>query len=208
MWDLLRRALRSASPIFSWSAVLLGSMAMDMTGSGKEMFSRTMSLLSHSVSPVNVSLKPKRRPDIAGADLRDVLATIGIHADQAADALALPLRGVHHHLTLADDARVDAEVGQPPDIRVSHDLEDQGAQRRIVPGRQLDRLLVAAGLGAPNGGDVRRRRQVIDDRVQQDLHALVLAATSRRRPGRPCWPGQPGAAPAFSSSTLISAPSR
>ncbi len=49
----------SAMPILSWSPFVLGSMACEMTGSGKVMFSSRMAFFSsHSVSPVRVSPRP------------------------------------------------------------------------------------------------------------------------------------------------------
>ena len=48
-----------AVPSFSWSPLVLGSMATWMTGSGKVIDSRTIWFAgSHSVSPVVVSLRP------------------------------------------------------------------------------------------------------------------------------------------------------
>ena len=44
---------------FSWSPLVFGSMATEITGSGKLMDSRTIWLLaSHRVSPVVVSFRP------------------------------------------------------------------------------------------------------------------------------------------------------
>ena len=52
-------SLESAKPNRSWSDLLLGSMAMDMTGSGKSMDSRIMGLSgSHRLWPVMVFLSP------------------------------------------------------------------------------------------------------------------------------------------------------
>ncbi len=46
-------------PIFSWSALVFGSTATEITGSGNSIFSRMMTLWgSHSVSPVVTSLRP------------------------------------------------------------------------------------------------------------------------------------------------------
>ena len=46
-------------PSFSWSPLVLGSMATWMTGSGKVIDSSTIWLLgSHRVSPVVVSFRP------------------------------------------------------------------------------------------------------------------------------------------------------
>ena len=91
-------SLRRASPILSWSAVVFGSMATEMTGSGKEMFSRiTVLEASHRVSPVKEFFQPQHSADIAGIDLGDILAPVGVHAQQTTDALALLLGGVVHH---------------------------------------------------------------------------------------------------------------
>ncbi|MNS99244.1 hypothetical protein D3C72_1336420 [compost metagenome] len=52
-------SLLKAMPIFSWSALVLGSTATEITGSGKSMRSRMIGLLmSHRVSPVVTSFMP------------------------------------------------------------------------------------------------------------------------------------------------------
>ena len=52
-------SLDRAKPKRSWSALLLGSMAMEMTGSGKSMDSRIMGLSgSHRLWPVMVFFSP------------------------------------------------------------------------------------------------------------------------------------------------------
>ena len=49
----------SARPIFSWSTLVFGSTATEITGSGNSIFSRMMTLSgSDSVSPVVTSLRP------------------------------------------------------------------------------------------------------------------------------------------------------
>ncbi len=48
-----------ATPSFSWSDLVFGSMATEMTGAGNVIDSRTTGLLgSHSVSPVVVCFRP------------------------------------------------------------------------------------------------------------------------------------------------------
>ena len=74
-------------------------------------------------------------------------------------------------------ARVDAEEGELPDERVGHDLERPG--RRTARCRSAcgdDRLVRRAGSMPFDRRHVQRRRQVVDHRVQQRLHALVLEA--------------------------------
>ena len=46
---------------------------------------------SHSVSPVVVTLQAHRGGDVAGVDALDVFALVGVHLQQAPDALALAL---------------------------------------------------------------------------------------------------------------------
>ena len=52
-------SLARAIPIFSWSALVFGSTATEITGSGNSIFSRTIGSASeHRVSPVVVSFNP------------------------------------------------------------------------------------------------------------------------------------------------------
>ena len=80
----------SALPSFSWSDFVFGSMATWMTGSGNSMRSSTIgSLRSQSVSPVVVFLKPTTGDDVAGHGHVEVFALVGVHQQDAADALAV-----------------------------------------------------------------------------------------------------------------------
>ena len=55
-------------PIFSWSALVFGSTACEITGSGNTIFSSVMIALgSHSVSPVVDVLQADAGGDVAGA---------------------------------------------------------------------------------------------------------------------------------------------
>ena len=58
-------------------------------------------------------------------------------------------------------------------MRVGHDLEGQRRERLVVGGLALE-LLVALEVHALGGGQVDRAREVVDDGVEQRLHALVL----------------------------------
>ncbi len=56
-------SLAKEIPIFSWSALVFGSIASEMTGSGKVILSRMTGFASsHRVSPVKVSLSPTAAP--------------------------------------------------------------------------------------------------------------------------------------------------
>ena len=71
---------KRALPILSWSALVLGSTATWITGSGKTSSSSTIGCLaSQSVSPVRVFLRPMPGDDVAGEDGVEVLAVVGVH---------------------------------------------------------------------------------------------------------------------------------
>ena len=74
--------------------------------------------------------------DVARIDLVDLFAVVGVHLQQPADALALALGAVQHVGAGFQLARIDAEVGQAPDVRVGHDLEDQRANGALSSARR------------------------------------------------------------------------
>ena len=124
-------------------------------------------------------LQPDRRGDVAGVDFLDFFALVRVHLQQPAETLRLLLGGVVDGRTGRHDARVDADERELTDERVGHDLERQRRERRVVGRRPLDeRLGTLVGIEPHDRRHVDRRRQVVDDRVEQRLHALVL----ERRP--------------------------
>src|SRR6185437_4378880 len=118
--------------------------------------------------------------DVAGPDLADLLALVGVHLQQAADALALLLGGVPDGGAGFQPAAVDADEGELADEGVGHDLEDEAAEGGVVLGLAGELGGVAVGIGgglgveAPDAGDIQGRRQIGDDGVEQGLDALVL----------------------------------
>ena len=84
--SLARRC--SAMPIFSWSTLVFGSTATEITGSGNSIFSSMMTLsgFAQRVAGGDV-LEADGRGDVAGADFLDLVALVGVHLQQAADAL-------------------------------------------------------------------------------------------------------------------------
>ena len=118
-------------------------------------------------------LEAHERDDVAGKGFLDVLAVVGVHQQHAADLLLLVLDRVDHGRGAVELARIDAGEGQGADERVGHDLEGESGERRIVVGRA--RVLgLAVQLDALDRGHVERARQIVDDRVEHRLHALVL----------------------------------
>ena len=179
-WSVVTRKLGSsaarrlsATPIFSWSALVLGSTATSMTGSGNSIRSRMIGLFgSHSVSPVVVSLRPAMRDDVAGVSRLDVLAVVRMHQQHAPDLFLLVLDRIRDLRRRLELARIDAGEGQRADERVVHDLERQRRERRVV--RRLAGVgLVAVGLDAFDRRNVERA--TADSRPPR-----------RARAGRPC----------------------
>ena len=162
-------------------------------------------------------LEAHARGDVAGVDRLLLLAVVGVHHQDAPDALGALGAGVEDAPAGVQRAGVDAEVGELADERVGHDLEGQRGERRVVVGRAGGRggLAVAAllrGLEALHRRHVERAGQVVDDRVEQRLHALVLEGGAAHAPGRSrcrAWPcGCPRAGgPARSASPRGSPPS-
>jgi hypothetical protein len=88
----------------------LGSIATLMTGSGKVIVSRRIGLSgAASVSPVTTCLIPDGRGDVARPDLVDVLAVVGVHHQDAPDALRLAELTLRIGSRPLEVARVDAE---------------------------------------------------------------------------------------------------
>ncbi len=116
--------------------------------------------------------------DVAGFDLFDLLALVGVHLEHAADALAVGFGGVQHHVARVQRAGIDAHEGQRA-VFVVDDLERQPGERRRRIGLdpaavRMFAILLALTGGDADAGHVERARQVIDHCIQQRLHALVL----------------------------------
>ena len=111
-----------------------------MTGSGNSIDSRTTGWLSSQiVSPVCTLRMPYRGGDVPGVDVFDVLALVGVHLQQPPDPVAAASRRVQHVGAGLEHAGVDPEKGELPDVRVGHDLEDQGGKGRIIARGPLHR---------------------------------------------------------------------
>ena len=81
-----------AVDILSASALVLGSIATEMTGSGKLIDSRMIGLpRSDSVSPVNVCLRPTMATMSPAYGFLYVLPVVSVHPDKSSDALPVLL---------------------------------------------------------------------------------------------------------------------
>src|SRR6266511_3978330 len=171
----------SATPIFSWSALVLGSTATWITGSGNTIFSRNDDLvrIAQGLTGRDV-LQAHRCGDVAGAHFLDLVALVGMHLQEPPDALfPAAHRGVDG-VARIQNARIDAEERELADIGIGHDLERERRERLFVAG--LARLGLAVIVLALDRWNVHGRRQVIDHGIEHRLHALVLecGATQHR----------------------------
>ena len=154
-----------ALPILSWSALVFGSTATWMTGSGNTICSRTIGcpVVGQRVAGAGV-LEADAGHDVAGAGDVEVLAVVGVHQQDAADPLLLAGAGVQDGVALLDLARVDPEVGEAA-VGVGDDLEGEGGERLADVGLALELLLAlrvhaawsAAGRAATACSRRRRR---------------------------------------------------
>ena len=97
-------------PIFSWSALVFGSTACEITGSGNTIVSSVIDFVrvAQRVAGGHV-LQADRGGDVAGAHFLDLLALVGVHLQDAADALLLALDRVVDRVARLEHARVHAE---------------------------------------------------------------------------------------------------
>ena len=77
-------------------------------------------------------LEADRGGDLAGADLLALLAVVRVHLEDATDPLGLAARRVDDPVAGLDTPRVHPEVRQLADVRIGHDLEDEGRERRLL----------------------------------------------------------------------------
>ena len=115
--------------------------------------------------------------DVARQDFLNVFALIGVHLQQAANALISLGARVQDRITRFQDSGVDAYKRQLSHVRISHNLECQRRKWLVVgsfAGNGLGRL----GIDSVGLRNVERRRKIINNRVKQRLHAFILKCSS------------------------------
>src|SRR4051812_30812475 len=111
--------------------------------------------------------------DLAGAHTRTLFTLVGVHLVDLADPLLAVLGAVQHRGPGVQLAGVDADVGQLAQVLVCLDLERQRRERLVLVGVPQD-LGLAVQRSADDRLDVERAGQVVGDRVEHGLDALVL----------------------------------
>ena len=115
--------------------------------------------------------QPHHGHDIPGKDLLDLLALVGVHLQEPADALLVALVDVQDLLPGGQHSGVEADKGEVAHIGVVDDLEGQGGQGVFVPGRAGDLVAV---LEADHGVNLERGGQIVHHPVEEGLDTLVL----------------------------------
>ena len=165
-----------AVPSFSWSLLVLGSIATSITGAGNVIDSRTTWLLrvGQGVTGLGV-LEAHDGHDLAGADRRDLLTLVGVHLVDLADPLLAAVDRVDHGRAGLELAGVDADVDQLAEVRVGGDLVGQAGERLVVGRLALDLLVLVLDRVAAGSRRCRAATgRYLHDRVEQGLDALVL----------------------------------
>ena len=116
-------------------------------------------------------LEAEHRTEVAGPQFIHLLALVGLEQNQTGDAFLLVLGGVQHIAALLQDAAVHAHEGELA-VGVGHYLEGQGAERSAVVTGPAG--FGAVGQHALDGRNVHGGGEIVDHRVQNQLHALVL----------------------------------
>ena len=112
--------------------------------------------------------------NLARTGFGDLLALLGLDAEDATHTLALGFVGVIHAHAVHQLAAEDTDEGLLTDVGVVDELEGQGGERLVLRGVALAGLFLVVRIVSDDGAEVLGRGQVIDDGVEQQLDAFVL----------------------------------
>ena len=132
-----------AMPSFSWSPLVLGSIATSITGAGNVIDSSTTWFCGSAERVTGLGvLQTHDGDDLAGADRRDLLTLVRVHLVDLADPLLAAVDRVDHGRAGLELAGVDPDVDQLAEVRVRGDLVGQAGERLVVAGLALDLLVL------------------------------------------------------------------
>src|SRR5690606_814870 len=127
-------------------------------------------------------LEAHRGADVTGFDDLHGVLLVGVHLEDAADALLVAAAHVLHIAAGRDGTAVAAEEGQTAHVGVRGDLECQAGHGLVHAGSAADHLARVGG-GARHGLDIHRAGQAGHPGVEHCLHALVLEGTATEHRG-------------------------
>ncbi len=97
-----------------------------------------------------------------------------MHLHHPTHALLLALDRVDYRVTGRQHTGINTSKGQGTHERVGSDLERQSGERLVITCMTLVDLLFVIRIDALNRGNLGRRRQIVDDSIENQGHALVL----------------------------------
>ena len=113
--------------------------------------------------------------DIACVAGFDVLPVVGVHHQDAAHTLGFALGRVINRSAGINRTGVNTEEAELSDKGVRSNLERQSGERLGV-GRMTDGFLTGLRINTVDGRNIDRRRHIVNDGIQQLLHALVTVS--------------------------------
>ena len=131
-----------------------------------------MILITQSITSGGV-LQTDNSSNITCVAAVDILAVVGVHLQDAAHTLLAVLHGVVDSGTCLNLTGVNTEVCQLTNERVGSDLEGQSCEGSVV-GRRTGLLLFGLRIHTLDVLDIGRCGHIVNDSVQQLLHAAVL----------------------------------
>mmetsp|Transcript_132112 Transcript_132112/g.381949 ORF Transcript_132112/g.381949 Transcript_132112/m.381949 type:complete len:468 (-) Transcript_132112:328-1731(-) len=132
-------------------------------------------LVTESFSSSSI-LKTNKGNNITGDSGLDLSSVIGVHLKHTSNSLVLSLDRVVNSGTGLHDPRVNASKGERSDERVGGDLEGKSRHGLDIGRVSLDWFSVFGNTS--DGQNIKGRRHVVNDSIQQRLDSLVLKGSS------------------------------
>lgn len=114
------------------SALVFGSTAMEITGSGNSIRPDDRRVLVTQGITGGDVLQTDCRGDVTRANFFDLFTLVGVHLNDTAETLTCRLHGVQYGITRVNHTGVYAEEGQVTHERVGGDFERQRRERLVV----------------------------------------------------------------------------
>ena len=109
-------------------------------------------------------LDPDHRADVAGIHLGDVVATIGLHDHETADAFRPAGSRVEERAALLDGTGVNPYENEFADEGIAPEFEGQGGGLGTVVRRNHN--LAAIGIHALHRREIQRTREIVNHRIE------------------------------------------
>ncbi|EAX47677.1 conserved hypothetical protein [Thermosinus carboxydivorans Nor1] len=110
--------------------------------------------------------------DVTGANFVNFFAVIGMHLEDAANPLFFALSRVVYIRTGRQLTGINAEESKLAHIGVGHNFEGQRRKGQVIFCLTVV-FRTSIGINPANSRDISRRRQVVDNGVEQRLYTLI-----------------------------------